>query len=366
LAASNEIMSDATGQRGGLRILIVRLGAVGDVIRTLPLLHALRAAQPDAAIGWAVEEPSSALLAAMPALDAVHVVRRREISTNLRKPWRWAAAARIVRDLGAELRHGRYELILEVHGTMKAALVATMAGGRVVGFERGGSKECAHLLHDVSHPFTALPVTRVRRALMLGAMERLLGPDAPVGTDDDPRVDFGLRSLAPSPAIDRLLGADARPLVVLFPFASADGQAKRWPIGCHVELGSRLAEAGTRVILAWGSRREGDEARDAVGQTRGIEVAPPTSLVELCALLRGATLAITGDTGPMHLAAAVGTRVLALFGPTDPAVNRPWGPGHEVIVHRPLAELGIATVQSAALAMLKSQARMVRGPAASP
>lgn len=344
-------MSDATGERGG-RILLVRLGAVGDVIRTLPLLHALRAARRDATLGWAVEEPSAGLLSAIPAIDAVHVVRRREIGALLGRPWRWPRAARLLSDLRADLARPRYDLVLDVHGTLKAALVAGMAGGRVVGFERGGSKEGAHLLHDVSHPFTALPVTRVRRALMLGAMEGLLGPDPPVGADDDPRIDFGLRSLPASGAIGEFLERDGRPPIVLYPFASADGQAKRWPIERHVELGRRLSDGGARVILAWGSRREGDEARAAAAEARGIEVAPPTSLVELAALLRGAALVVTGDTGPMHLAAAVGTRILALFGPTDPAINRPWGLGHEVIVHRPLAELGVGTVEAAARRIL--------------
>jgi lipopolysaccharide heptosyltransferase I len=338
-------------------LLIVRLGAVGDVVRTLPLLHALRQARPGARIGWLVEEPSAPLLRELPALDRVHVLPRRTLAPMLRRPWRWGTLLRSLRALSAELHAASYDVVLDVHGTLKAAAAARLARSRrTVGFGPGGSKEGASLLLDEAHPFPAKPMTRVARALFLGACEGLL-PEPP-NVDD---ADFGLR-FPPGrvESVTRWLGAPAPGMVVVFPFASgpAKRQRKRWPIECHVQLGKRLAEAGHRVVLAWGSPREEAEARAALADAEAAEtisLAPPTDLVELSALLGAAELVVTGDTGPMHVAAAVGARVLALFGPSDPVVNAPWGPGHRVLVREPLAELAVDEVHAAARAMLQAE-----------
>jgi lipopolysaccharide heptosyltransferase I len=335
------------------RILLVRLGAVGDVVRTLPLLHALRAARPDARIGWLVEEPSSGLLREVAALDAVHVLPRRELGPALARPWQWPRAARTLGALRDELRAAAYDLVLDAHGTLKAALVSTLPGATLAGLGRGGSKEGAHLLYDRAHAFPARPMSRMRRALFLGAAEDLLGDEGPLGEDGP--LEFGLRfPPARTRGIDAFAAADARALVVLVPFASARGQSKRWPLARFVGLGGSLHRAGARAVLAWGSAREGREAAGALAAApgSGVELAPPTDLVELSALLARARLVVTGDTGPMHLAAAGGARVLALFGPSDPVVNRPWGAGHDVIVHRPLDELPEDRVLAAALNMI--------------
>src|SRR5688572_22283410 len=108
--------------RTGQRILIVRLGAVGDVVRTLPLLHGLRRAQPDAFIGWLVEEPSAPLLREIHALDVVHVLERRGLAAAFSQPHRLPAATRSLHGLVGALRRERYDIVLDAHGTLKAAL----------------------------------------------------------------------------------------------------------------------------------------------------------------------------------------------------------------------------------------------------
>jgi len=344
-------MSSAPAQppkhlRSGQRILIVRLGAVGDVVRTLPLLHALRREQPDAFIGWLVEEPSSALLREVAALDVVHVLERRSMTAALARPHRLPAATRAFHGLVGALRDERYDVVLEAHGTLKAALAARLARAPVEGLGPGGSKEGAHLLHDVSHSFPAQPMTRVERALFLGASAGMLGDD--VAPARGGRIDFGLRFDPARVERATAFASGRRPLVVLFPFASVSGKSKRWPIERHVELGLRLASEGVRVVLAWGSRRERDEAATALAAKAGVELAPATDLVELTQLLRESDVLVTGDTGPMHLAAAVGTPVVALFGPSDPVVNHPWEEAgnrrHAVIVKQPLTGLTVDEV----------------------
>jgi lipopolysaccharide heptosyltransferase I len=333
-------------------LLLVRLGAVGDVIRTLPLLHALRGAHPECRIGWAVEEASAGLLRAVRALDRVHVLPRRSLARALRRPWRWPEACRCLRSFVRELREERYDVALDAHGTLKAALVARSARAtRLVGLGPGGSKEGAHLLYGEVVPYPAgEPLTRIRRALLLGRGAGLLADDA------GEAVEHGLRF----PASDAIAARDsvrslARPVAVLFPFASATrkGRRKLWPEPCWSDLGRRLVGKGASVLVAWGSPGEGRRAQRLAGGIPGGSVAPPTDLVELAGLLEEADLLVTGDTGPMHLAAAVGTRCLALFGPSDPVINRPWGPGHEVLVHRPLASLPPEDVADVAARLLR-------------
>ncbi len=337
----------------GPRILIVRLGAVGDVVRALPLAHALRAAHPDATLGWLVEEPSAPLLRAIACLDAVHVFERRALVRALPRPARWRAVARSLADLRGALRRAAYDVVLDVHGTLKAGLLASVPQVPITGLAPGGSKEGAHHFYATTLPFPARPMGRVERALYLGAAA---GLTPPVPSE---RADFGLRfDRARVHRALEFLASDPRRPVVLFPFASAKGQAKRWPLARHAELGALLAGDGHRVVLAWGSPAEGEQARAAA--LPGIELAPATDLVELTEILRGASLLVTGDTGPMHLAAAVGTPVLALFGPSDVAINQPWrgeAGGHRVIARRPLTALGVEEVAEAARAMLATPAR---------
>jgi lipopolysaccharide heptosyltransferase I len=344
-------------------LLLVRLGAVGDVIRTLPLFRALRVEHPGARIGWAVEEPSAGLLEAVPGLDAVHVLPRRSIARELRKPWTWPRAwARWVAFRDA-LSAADYELVLDVHGTFKAACVArSAAGGRLLGFEAGGSKEGAHRLYDQALPYPGGGTTRISRALLLGRAAGLLPETAPDGSPDGAPVDHGLHFPPEGAAEARgFMRGLAQPVVVLFPFASATakGRRKLWPAAHWSELATRLASAGASVVVAWGSPREGDEA-EAIARAAGgaATKAPATDLVQLAGLLEEASLLVTGDTGPMHLAAAVDTRCLALFGPSDPVINRPHGPGHEVLVHQPLADLQASRVAKAALGMLRAAHRL--------
>ncbi|MEM7249024.1 MAG: glycosyltransferase family 9 protein [Acidobacteriota bacterium] len=333
-------------------LLIVRLGAVGDVVRTLPLVKAIRRRHPSMTIGWVVEELSAGLLEGLDFIDRIHVLRRRSLAASLRRPWRWPDALSTWLELRTELRKARYELILDVHGTFKASRVARLARGgdtRLVGLGPGGSKETAHWVYDEVVPYPAEPVlTRIQRAFLLGRAAGLL-PD-----DEEIAVEHGLR-FAPERVqrAHEFLEPLGRPRVLLFPFASATkkGLRKRWPLARWVELARSLSDELT-VVLAWGSPREGEEARAALGEPGRVQLTPRTDLLELTEVLRGVDLVVTGDTGPMHLAAGVDTRVLALFGPSDPVINRPWGDAHEVIVHEPLGELEVERVRRSVLAKL--------------
>jgi len=312
------------------RLLIVRLGALGDVLRTMPALELLPALWPNAAMYWAVEDASAPLLEGHPRLSGVLRFPRKEISALLEDPsTAGAAAARSGRFAGA-LRRLKADLCLDFHGTLKSGLIAALSGApRRVGYAPPGSREGNRIFQTDLVPMPPEPMHRVERTL---ALLRALGaPDAPVtislpGTAAHrERVDIWLRDN----------GLAATRFVVAWPGTSASQAWKRYPAG---DLGRALGmirqSTQCATVVAGGPGEESlvDEVRAASGGTA--TAAPVFDLLALSELLRRAALFIGPDTGPMHLAWVVGTQVLALFGSTDPRLNAPWpqvGGPHRVL-----------------------------------
>lgn len=293
-----------------MRILIVRLGALGDVVHAIPVVAALRRGLPDAFVDWAIGERCAPLLDLVPGLD-----RRVVLRTRGRPAAGWAALRR-------ELREVPYDVALDVQGLGKSALVARLSGARrVVGFSTPFLREpWARWLHTES----ADP-GRPRHVV-----DRNLGILGALGVADR-EWSFPIRVDAP-PAADapRLRPDVPGGCVLLNP--NAAWSTKRWPPARYGAVAAHVARAhGRPCAVIWGP---GDEARAAavVAASAGTaRLAPPTGLVELAALLRAGALLVSGDTGPLHLAAALGTPVVGLYGPSDPARNGPWSPHDEVV-----------------------------------
>ena len=299
-----------------MRILIVRLGALGDVVHAIPVVAALRRGLPDAFVDWAIGERCAPLLDLVPGLD-----RRVVLRTRGRPAGGWAALRR-------ELRAVPYDVALDVQGLGKSALVARLSGARrVVGFSTPFLREpWARWLHTES----ADP-GRPRHVV-----DRNLGILGALGVADR-EWSFPIRVDAP-PAADAPPAVDAPRLrpdvpggyVLINP--NAAWSTKRWPPARYGAVAAHVARAhGRPCAVIWGP---GDEARAAavVAASAGTaRLAPPTGLVELAALLRAGALLVSGDTGPLHLAAALGTPVVGLYGPSDPARNGPWSPYDEVV-----------------------------------
>jgi heptosyltransferase-1 len=298
-----------------VRILIVRTSALGDVVHALPVLTALRRHLPEAHIGWVIEESLAPLLAGHPDLDEVLEVALR----------RWAAhplAARTRRESLAfvrKLRRFAPSLAIDLMGNHKAGALAWLSGSA----QRLGA------------------VRRQRRepssALWIGSRVATSGPHA---------VDHGLSLLAaldiPRETADfggpRLL-PDVAPLGTPQPFAlihpGAGWGNKRYPPAWWGEVARRFRAAGgpaVRVAVAPGEEALADAVVAAAGPAATLEPAP--DLPSLVALLRGARLVFGGDTGPLHLAHALGTPVLMLLGPTDPERNGPYGAPERALARR--------------------------------
>lgn len=293
-------------------VLLVRLGAIGDVTNALVVARGLERARPDVSIGWAVHDLASPLVTGHPSVDRVHLWRRGS------GPGGWRA-------LVGELRAARYDLAIDLQRIQKSAFLARASGApRVLGFDRARTKEASWIWtrerlapgdpqgHRVEQYLDVLRHLGVARP----TAERLL--------PEDPAAAAWAGALAA-----RLGGA---PIVVC---VGASKAPNRWAPERFAALARGLArEHGVPLCLVGGpGDREAFAATlQAVRDEPGVcDLVGRSSLPELIALLRTARLFVGCDTGPMHLAAALDVPVVALFGPADPRRTGPWGAGHVVV-----------------------------------
>ena len=284
--------------------LIVRLGALGDIIHTIPAAAALRAAYPAAPIDWLVEERHREILDLVTCIDRVVVVQRPT-------PGGWIQATRA-------LRTRRYTAALDFQGLMKSAVLARASGAtQVLGFS------IWHLREKSARPFYSESVNVAARPdeerHVIHKNLRLLRG---LGITD-PSISFPLRHV-PSAALDAMVAQAAGvPFAVINPGAAWPN--KRWDSARFGELASFLREVrGLVPFVLWGPGEEG-LAREVVAASGGAALmAPATRLGDLVEICRAASLMVSGDTGPLHIAAAVGTPIVSIFGPTDPQRNGPW------------------------------------------
>ncbi|RMG42436.1 MAG: lipopolysaccharide heptosyltransferase family protein [Acidobacteria bacterium] len=306
-----------------MKILVSRLGALGDVVRTLPAVRLLRRTWPSARIGWVVEPPAAPLVAGHPDVDETIVFPRAEIAAAARRGP--VAFCRAVRRVVSELRGFRPDLALDFQSSVKSGLCCLLSGAPSrVGFGRGADREASRLFATLRVPLEQPRINRVYRAVALARAAGALG--GPL------EIDLGLteEELAEGRRrLDRL--ANGRRAVLIAPFSSRRQAWKRYPLRRWCEIARGLRDSGATPVVVAGPGEE-DEARSLVARA-GPGVALPLGLPlrALAALIAAGDLMIAGDTGPMHLAWAAGVPVIALFGPTDPVLNAPLGEGHVVL-----------------------------------
>jgi heptosyltransferase-1 len=314
-----------------MNFLIVRLGALGDIVHAVPAAAALRAAFPDACIDWLVDAKHRAMVELVTVVDRTVVLERSTIAG-------WADVAR-------RLRESRYDAAIDMQGLLKSAVLARASGARrVLGFS------IWHLREKTARPFYSATDDGSARP-QPGGNVRLepdnLGrrspgadgqPDPPhvihknlrllrtLGVDDD-RVVFPLADVD-SGALHQVRGMPGcgGPFALINPGAAWPN--KRWPAHRFAEVAAFLRDVRQLPsVVLWGPGEEGLAREVAEASTGAARVAPPTSLTDLLALARAASLMVSGDTGPLHVAAAVGTPCVSIFGPTDPTRNGPWAAG---------------------------------------
>jgi lipopolysaccharide heptosyltransferase I len=314
-----------------VKILIVRLSALGDIVHALPVLSAIKHAMPSAEVDWVVEENYASILSIASGLRKRVIVRaKRSFETADTVSF---GGVRGYHAAAKYLWNQDYDAALDLQGLIKSAIWARISfADRVIGFDPPNLREpqAAFLYSETVTPHvrpigqqangpTGQHVIQKNLSILAAlqitpqAVEMPLTPQASADT---------------TAAIEASGGS--RGYVVLNPGAAWPN--KRWPAERFGALAAALQErTGLRALVTWGPA-ESDLATAVVTASGGsATLAPATSVSDLAVLMREAALVVSGDTGPLHIAAAMGTPLVGLYGPTWPERNGPWDPKDVVI-----------------------------------
>jgi heptosyltransferase-1 len=306
------------------RLLIVRLGAMGDILHALPAVTALRLAHPDWVVGWAVEPRWQGLLRAstgvsersdgMPLVDRIHLVDAKRWARRPLHPETLADIGRVRR----ELRAVKYDICVDLQGAVRSAMIGRFAGAaRMVGEDRPREGAARWLFGERVATTGRHVIEQAVEVANAVAGERLR-PVPPLLPWDCGAEDW----------VDSL-GLSSRVAVVN---PGAGWGAKRWPAARYGLVAKGLAALGYGVVVNTGPE-ERELGAEVVAASGGLAVPVSPSLGELIALTRRCSLMVAGDTGPLHLACALGKPVVGVFGPTDPERNGPFGCEFRVLRH---------------------------------
>ena len=281
------------------RLLIVRLGSLGDLIHAVPAAAALRRRYPDAQIDWLVDKVHAPFLKTVSVLSSVVVLEGRTAGD-------WMNARR-------RLRQQRYDAAADFQGLIKSAALARLSGAkRVVGFAREALRERAASVFYTERVSTSDTQHIIGKNLALASA---------LGAASD-HVEFPIAAVE-SPTAREIVARMRGAFAIVNPGAAWPN--KRWPMLRFAEIARALADRhNLRSVVIWGPGEE-DLAKVITAASQGAaEIAPKTDLIDLLALARFARLIVSGDTGPLHIACALGVPAVAVFGPTDAERNGPW------------------------------------------
>jgi len=314
-----------------VKILIVRLSAMGDIIHAMPAVAGLRAQFPETFIGWAIEERWTPLLSSSPAslmsksglaseqplVDAVHSVRMRRWRNAPFSPETWHQ----VRELRSWVRQQNYDHAIDLQGAIRSAWLARASHARVVAGALHPRELPARWWYNVkAHTPSEHVVDQAAETVSAAVGQQVGAAVVPFPTS------------APDERwAEELVGTPSARLAIVNP--GAGWGAKQWPVDRYAEVVRALGKIGMRSLVNCGPGEAELGQRVCAGNedfARMVEC----SLGQLIALTRRAALFIGGDTGPMHLASAMGIPVVAIFGPTDPGRNGPYG-GRFIVLRSP-------------------------------
>lgn len=306
-----------------MNILIVKLSAIGDVIHTLPSLSALRRLYPEADITWVIEEAASDIIKDNPCLNRTIVFHRKRWAKDIKKLRQLNRTVKEIKSFITTLRKRKYDLIIDFHGLFKSSLIVLLSGGkRRLGYDSMQELSGLFLNEKIPEDMGKHAVDRYLDLL------RYLSADTtrkefliPIQKENRDRVERLLKKYNVDIS-ERFMAVNP---VALW-------ETKLWEDAKFAELCDRITEElKTKVIFTGGSSSGMIEHIQSLMVSPSVNLGRQTTLKDLAYLYKSASLVITPDSGPMHIAAAVGTPVVALFGPTDPSRTGPCGEGHVVV-----------------------------------
>jgi lipopolysaccharide heptosyltransferase I len=309
------------------KILIVRLGAMGDILHALPAVTSIRAALPEATIDWLVEQKWVELLTAQDAqCEPSAVCKQRPVVNSVRtvNTLRWRrqflsgkTGAEIKQAIRA-IRREHYDLAIDFQGAVKSALLASISGAKAKAGFVNPRESAARFFYSHTFPRHGEHVIEQNFGMAVEAIEKHFGKA---------QVQFAPPQLPLDPAAEAWAEAEIRRLgisgfAIMNP--GAGWGAKQWPSQRFGEVAKALAVHGLKTLV---NSAPGEEAlaQELIQASGGNAFEIRCTIAQLMALTRRARLFMGGDTGPLHLAAALGIPCLGLFGPTDPARTGPYG-----------------------------------------
>jgi len=307
-----------------VNILIIKLSAIGDVIHTIPSLIALRKAYPNANISWVIEETASPIVKENPYIDTLIISRRKTWAENLKKGKHLPETFREIRMFIRKLRQRPYDIVIDFNGLLKSALLVFISRShRKIGYD--SFQELSGLFYN----------EKIYENMDIHAVDRYLDFVRYLGIEcDNPEFLLPV-SQTERETVDKLLFnagfSRNKKFIAISPMSFA-GETRLWYEDRFATLADRIIKELKTEVVFTGNRSGGMIDRiNSMMTNKALNLEGKTSLLELAHLYKQAKLLITPDSGPMHIAAAVGTPVIALFAPSAFWRTGPYGPSHTII-----------------------------------
>ena len=311
------------------KILVLRLSAVGDVLRTLPAVKALKKYFPSSHIAWVVEEPSKTLLESQPEIDQVILFPRKRWTEGMKSIVKMWKTFKEMGQFILELRRQKFDFVLDFHGIIKSGVISFLSGSpKRIGYDRESSREGNFLFSNTK---VKLPKERISRYQRNFALLKGLGLEV---KDFEARLHIPPRDKAYVRSFFIGLNPPLHgPSIAIHAGTNPKALFKRWMPGHYAQLADRLIrELGATVIFTWGpGELDSVEAIRKEMKEQSVLGPETETLTQLGELFAHCDLYVGGDTGPMHIASLMGTPVLVIYGPTDPVFHEPLGRHKKVL-----------------------------------
>lgn len=307
-------------------ILIIKLSSIGDVVHALPFLEALKNSYPDSRIDWLVEEEASQAISGHPAINRVILSGRKRWQKEILTPTKFFKVSSEAISFYKNLRFSSYDIVIDLQGLFRSGFLTALSRGKRKTGMSGAREGASFFLKEppVAVDYDQHAIDRyLEVAGHLGCNTGVRKGEIPVSEQDKKLADCIFASFS-----------EGKPLIAVNPMAK--WKTKLWQPDKFSELAEKLQKEIDCRIIFTGSMQDRPVIENIIrksggGQGEIINLAGSTGLKELAYLYSGCSVLICTDTGPMHIAAAMGCRVVALFGPTSPLRTGPYGKGHIII-----------------------------------
>lgn len=314
------------------KILIIRLSAIGDVLRTLPAFHIIRKNFPEAYIAWVVEEASRDILEAHPGIDEVIIFPKKELASKIKSPKTFFQGIKQFLIFMQGIRKKKFEVAIDFHGLFKSGIISFLSGAKDrVGFTKPFSKEMNFLFNNRRFSLDSDRMNRVDRNISLteklGLNIKQGPPDIYIPDKDSEFIQRFLKQNRIEPE---------RPLIAIHPGTSPSTPYKRWDAYRYAVVADKIIEdSAAQIIFTW-ANEEIEMVKEITRLMKYPAITAPQTenLCQLAEIFRCSDLYVGSDTGPMHLAAFVNTPVVAIFGPTDHVVNEPYRYTPHIVIRK--------------------------------